>query len=266
VREQEKWRTPAPGKRVRWYGSLALALAVLAIAPYSSSAAAQPGQPPANSGTVQNRSIPPAIAQLPLTNQQGQTFTLGSFAGKTVMVVPFLTLCSDICPMTTGNLVQVERSLRHDNAASKVQIVEVSVDPGRDTPSRLAAYAQVAGVNWQLATETPAELAQLSRFFGFFYQQVPQGNPPAIDWLTGKPLTYDVNHSDGYVLVNPQGREVFDNAATPSFHGKLPAKLQHFLSAQGVQHLKNPPHPDWTPSDALAALGWVVGKPLPSSY
>ena len=55
------------------------------------------------------------------------------------MVVPFLTLCTDICPLTTGNLLQVEQSLRAARVADKVQIIELSVDPGRDTPARLAA-------------------------------------------------------------------------------------------------------------------------------
>ena len=244
---------------------LVAAVVALVLTWCSSSAAASPGRPPANSGTVESRAVPAAIAQLPLTNQEGQTFTLGSFAGKTVMVVPFLTLCSDICPMTTGNLLQVERALRHDGAASKVQIVEVSVDPGRDTPSRLAAYAHVASVDWELATETPAELAQLAQYFGFYYQVVPEDKPPDIDWLTGKPLTYDVTHSDGYALISPAGRERFVNNAAPDFHGKLPAKLRHFLSDQGVQHLKHPPQPDWTPRDALTALAWMVGKPLPGA-
>ena len=37
------------------------------------------------------------------------------------MVVPFLTLCTDICPLTTGNLLQVEQSLRAAHVAGKVQ-------------------------------------------------------------------------------------------------------------------------------------------------
>ena len=222
--------------------------------------------PSASSGLVQNRVIPAAIAQIPMTDQHGQTVTLASLRGKTVMIVPFLTLCTDICPMTTGNLVQVDRALVRARVASKVAIVEVSVDPGRDTVARLAAYAQLTGADWYLTTETPANLAELATYFGFYYEQVPEDNPPSIDWLTHQPLTYDINHSDGYVLVTPAGHQVFTNAGAPDFHGTLPPTLRRFLSAQGVDHLKHPPQPDWTPALALTALAWTVGKPLPASY
>jgi cytochrome oxidase Cu insertion factor (SCO1/SenC/PrrC family) len=242
----------------------ALLAAALVLASCSSSSSDPPGPPPASSGVVQNRPIPASVSQIPLTNQLGQTMTLASLQGKTVMVVPFLTLCSDICPMTTGNLGQVELALHQAGAASKVTIVEVSVDPGRDNVARLAAYAKITSATWYLTTEAPGDLAALAKYFGFYYQQTPQGDPPANDWLTGLPLTYDIDHSDGYVLINPAGHEVFANDASPDFHGTLPAKLKHFLSDQGISHLQHPAQPSWTPSDALTALGWVVKKPLPA--
>ena len=242
----------------------ALVAAALALTSCSSSSSDPPGPPPASSGVVQNRVIPASVSQIPLTDQHGQTLTLASLEGKTVMVVPFLTLCSDICPMTTGNLGQVEQAVHHAGAASKVAIVEVSVDPGRDDVARLAAYAKITDATWYLATETPNDLATLAKYFGFYYQQVPQDDSPAKDWLTGQPLTYDIDHSDGYALIDPAGHEVFANDASPDFHGTLPAKLKDFLSDQGVAHLRNPVQPSWTPADALTALGWVVKKPLPA--
>ena len=64
------------------------------------------------------------------------------------MVVPFLTLCTDICPLDTGNLLQVERALSGDGAAANVQLIELSIDPERDTPARLAAYSRLTGASW----------------------------------------------------------------------------------------------------------------------
>jgi protein SCO1/2 len=217
---------------------------------------------PPSDGDATNLQVPASIRNLPLTNQMSQTVTLASWPGKTVLLVPFLTLCQDICPMTTGNLLQVEHALQADHASSTVQIVELSVDPQRDTPARLAAYQQLTGLNWQLVTETPADLAAISKFFGFYYQVVPEDNPPGIDWWTGQPLTYDVNHSDGYVVINPAGIERFFTAAAPNFHGKLTPALKRFLSAQGRQHLKHPPTPNYTPSDILQALGWSMNHSL----
>jgi protein SCO1 len=218
--------------------------------------------PPADVGATSNRRVPASISELPLTNQDGQTLTLASWPKETVVLVPFLTLCSDICPMTTGNLLQTHHALRIDGAAKDVQIVELSVDPDRDTPFRLAAYAKLTGANWELVTEAPAELATIATFFGFFYQKVPEDNPPDIDWLTGQPLTYDIDHSDGFVIINPKGIERYVTGGAPDFHGTLDPTLRKFLSPLGDQHLRHPPNPSWTPADLLQALSWSMQRPL----
>ncbi len=181
------------------------------------------------------------------------------------MLVPFLTLCSDICPLTTGNLLEVQRSLDQSHAASKVQIVELSVDPTRDTQGRLASYAKLTGASWEMVTESDAALADISTFFGFLHQQVPQGNPPAVDWLTNQPLTYDVNHTDGYVLIDGSGFATFATGAGPGFHGTLNPTLYRFLSDQGIQNLNHPPQPAWTPTSALLSLGWMIGRSIPNA-
>jgi len=170
------------------------------------------------------------------------------------MLVPFLTLCQDSCPLTTGNLLQVEQSLRADHATAKVQIVELTIDPGRDTPARLAAYSKLTHSDWQLVTAPPGELARLAKFFGFYYQKVPETSRDARDWWTGKSLTYDVDHSDNYLVIDPAGVERVVQDAAPNFHGQLNPKLSKFLDALGRQHLKHAPQPDWTPTDALNAL------------
>jgi len=155
--------------------------------------------------------------------------------GKTVVLVPFLTLCTDICPLTTGDFSVVQRSLNADKASATVQLVELSVDPGRDSPARLAAYAKLTGASWQLVTETPTNLATIAKFFGFEYQTVPEGNPPATDWWTGKTLTYAVNHSNGYVIINSKGVERFATDAAPNYNGPLDPTIEKFLSPIGHQ-------------------------------
>jgi cytochrome oxidase Cu insertion factor (SCO1/SenC/PrrC family) len=216
-------------------------------------------------GTVIRRPIPAALRRLPLTNQSGKRVDLASWPGRTVLLVPFLTLCQDICPLTTGNLLAVQQSLSTDHAASNVQIVELTVDPGRDTPARLAAYAKLTHASWQLVTEPSAELRALQKFFGFYYQKVPEDKPPARDWWTGKPLTYDIDHSDNYFVIDPSAVERVIQDAAPDFRGKLNPKLYKFLDALGRQHLKHAPQPDWTPTDVLNALAVSVAKPLPLS-
>ena len=107
--------------------------------------------------------------------------------------------------MTTGNLVAAQQSLRADHAASSVQIVELTVDPGRDTPARLAAYAKLTGASWELVTEPPAELAGWRSSSGSTTRRCPRRTADARDWWTGKPLTYDVDHTDNYFVIDPAG-------------------------------------------------------------
>jgi protein SCO1/2 len=216
-------------------------------------------------GTTTHIPVPAGLLRLRLVNQHGRTVDLASWRGRSVLLVPFLTLCQDICPMTTGNLLAVQRSLRADHAAPEVQIVELSVDPRRDSPARLAAYAKLTGGSWQLVTESPAALARLAEFFGFSYRVAPEERPPARDWWTGKPLTYDVDHSDNYFVIDPAEVERVVQDAAPDFRGQLNPKLYRFLSPLGRQHLKAPAQPAWTPADALQALAVAVGKPLPIS-
>ncbi len=151
------------------------------------------------------------------------------------------------------------------DAASSVQIVELTVDPGRDSPARLAAYAKLTGASWELVTEPPAELRRLAKFFGFYYQKVPEDDPDARDWWTGKPLTYDVDHTDNYFVIDPTGAERVVQDGAPDFHGKLNPTLYNFLDELGRQHLKSPPQPDWTPANVLQALAVSVGRPLPAA-
>lgn len=212
----------------------------------------------AGPGTTVRLQVPAAVRRLPLVNQHGKTIDLAFWQGRTVLLVPFLSLCQDVCPLITGNLLQVEQSLHADHAASQVEIVELTIDPGRDTPARLRAYQQLTGADWQLVTERPAELRRLAKFFGFYYQKVPEENPPTKDWLTGKPLTYDVDHTDDYVVIDPSGVERVVNDAAPSFHGRLNPKLYKFLDGLGRQHLSHAPQPDWTPADVLQALALTM--------
>jgi len=248
-----------PRRRVLWPGAAAAVLAMV----LAGCSAGSPAQPPASSGTAETRAVPPSVSGLPLTDQHGATITLASLHGKTVMLVPFLTLCSDICPMTTGNLLAVEHALQAAHVAGRVEIVELTVDPDRDTQARLAAYAHLTGATWELVTGSSAELAAISGFFGFSSQKVPQDDPPAVDWWTGQPLTYDVNHSDGYVLIGPTGVQRFSTGSSPDFSGTLDPKLHAFLNREGLDHLAHPPQSGWTPTDALASLGWLLGTNVP---
>ena len=222
-----------------------------------------PVAPPSSDGHVVNRQLSPAVKRAVLVDQKGKRFTLGSLAGKNVFISPFLTLCADVCPFTTGNLAQVQASLDAAKQAGQTRIIEFTVDPGRDSVRRLAAYARSNGITWTLARSDKAGTAAMIKYFGYTAITRPLAHSKVIDPLTRLPTTYDVAHSDGYVIIDTNGTVRFVNAATPHFHGILPAKLRAFLSREGLNTLVKPDPRGWRPPGALAALSWVTGTEIP---
>jgi protein SCO1/2 len=247
---------------------IALGAAVLLLAPLGiwlavgSGAAAVPHSPSPSIGNVENRSLPSAIADLPLENQAGRTTTLGQLRGRVVMVVPFLTSCQEECPIMTGALLQVDQSIARDGLAHRVVIAEISVDPGRDTPARLAAYAALTGSNWPLLTGSSTTLAQLWHYFGVYYQRVAEGSPPGIDWETHQPYTYDVDHSDGFILLDTRLHVRFTAGGMVKV-SHIPRRLRTLLDGQGESNLEHPGGGSWTVSEGLDAIGWTLGRAIP---
>ena len=225
-------------------------------------AGATPPPPPANQGAIVNERPP---SQVPLTNQLGQNVTLAGLKGKVVVVAPFLSLCQDECPLITAAFIGLQRDLRAAGLARKVVFVEATVDPGRDTVARLAAYQKEFGADWDLWTGTPANVAAFWKAFGVASQQVPEDQPPHLDWFTGQPLTYDVDHTDGYFLIDAKGRERFIDINAPNLKGKLSRKLTALLNAGGVRGLNHPQQTAWTVNDALASISWLLGTTVPPS-
>ncbi len=180
-----------------------------------------PGPLPSRVGITENLAVPTSVLAIPLVNQHGQTTSLGAFRGKIVVLTSFLTSCQETCPLTTGAFLDMQRDLAAAGLAGKVTFIEASVDPGRDVPSRLAAYARVTGSTWPLLTGTPSNLAALWHYFGIYYKKVAEGSPPGIDWQTGKPYTYDVNHSDGFIVFDQKLHERFVTHETPFRGGPI---------------------------------------------
>jgi len=221
-----------------------------------------PGAPPPNQGLTLDQPTPQTV---PLVNQEGQTVTLAGLRGKVVVLAPFLSLCQDECPLVTGAFITMQRDLQAAGLAHRVVFVEATVDPGRDTVARLTAYQKEFGADWDLWTGTAANIAAFWKPFGVSYQIVPEEQPAKTDWLTGQPLTYDVDHTDGYILINQSGRERFVDASAPNEKGALNAKLRGLLNDGGLHDLQNPQAPSWTTADALAAVGWLLGTNIATS-
>lgn len=245
-------------------GLLLLAGAAATIGTVSAtSGSSPPGSPPAAIGDQLDRPIPNAIARAGFLDQQDHQVTLRNFAGRVVFLVPFLTSCQEECPITTGALEEIKRALVADHLDDKVAIVEVTVDPGRDTPERMSAYARLTGTSWPLLTASPNTIATLWHYFGIYYQVVPEASPPGIDWQTQRPYAYDVDHSDGFILLNPHLDERFVAAGMVS-GARVSPTLRSLLDSNGLSDLTHPGGGSWTVGEALDAIGWLAGQNVPS--
>ncbi len=272
----------------RWkstFWSLALSALVAggALSALPSGAAVKPAQPKASVGVATNIALSKAVANARFINQDGKPETLGSLRGKTVFLVPYLTLCGDTCPFTTGNMLQLQAKL-DQLRASNVEVVAIDVDPYRDSRARIAAYAKLIGANFQLWTEAGytskpyisfkeyaaknplgrgdrnANLTTLEKFFGWTVQVVPQDQPPPNDWMAPHdPLSYDINHSDGFWVIDAHQEVRFASGDLPAFTGKLSTVLSAFMGYKS--NIYNSPvyKGGWTPTEGLGAIEWVSG-------
>ncbi len=207
---------------------------------------------------------PRRVPSAPLINAQGKQTSLAAWRGKWVILAPSMTLCHEVCPLTTGALMEMVNDVRLAGLSKQVVIAEATVDPWRDSPYRLRAYEKLTGADFAMLTGTQSEIKQLWKFFGVYYVRVPQGTPPDIDWMTHKPETFDVQHTDAIFFIDPAGQERIVDDGMADVDGQLSPALKSLLSSEGVQNLEHPQFP-WTPAQALDDLYYLMNRTVPAS-
>jgi protein SCO1/2 len=242
-----------------------LLASVLVLSANSSFAASTPplvGHAAKAGGTILDVPIPNSLLSIPLVNAQGKKFTLASLKGKTIVMTDFLTLCNEVCPMTSVNMRDIGDAIAKSKLSNSILGLEVTVDPKRDTPARLKSYQALFGdSSWTLATGTSKGLSDLWSWFGA-YSAVQKADSGVIDWMTGKQITYDVNHSDVVVIIGPNlhwrwlalGAPAVSN---PQRKNVVPQKLFTYLSAAGKSNLVKPEQPFWSTQSVYGALNEI---------
>lgn len=223
--------------------------------------------PPAPSNAVGTRidaAVPKRVLSLPFQDSTGRTRHLSDFAGKLVVLSDSMTLCQESCPLDTSSVVSAARQVAGHGAADDVEFLTVTVDPRRDTPRRLAAYRSLfrpTPANWLTLTGSARDIRALWKAFGVYTKRVPDDTPAPRDWLTGKPLTYDIEHSDEVFFLDASSHERFILDGIPEVHGasSVPSTLYQFLSRDGRRNVLHPKRGAWTPTQALQVIDWLAG-------
>lgn len=214
-------------------------------------------------GAPLNRRVP----GLGLRNAAAGETSLPELRGRWVVLAPAMTLCNEVCPLTTGALLDLQSHLRAAGLVRRVTVVAVSVDPWRDTPRRLRAYRRLTGAGLRLWTGSVGRLRRFWRAFGVDFRRVPRARPAAIDWMTGRPERFDVEHGDGLFLLGPGGRERVAVTGPPELNGRLGTRLRRLLDARGKANLARAKG-GWSVGGVIADLRRLTGTrglPAPSS-
>lgn len=144
-------------------------------------------------GTIYTEPYPPA-SDFTLARADGSRFQLSGMRGKVVLLFFGYTSCPDICPTTLAELNQAMKGLKAEEAA-RVQVVFVTVDPGRDTPERAQEYVNHFNPDFIGLSGPEEELSKVWNAYGVF-REIVEGTSAAGDL---------VNHTARVTVVDGNG-------------------------------------------------------------
>lgn len=132
-----------------------------------------------------------------LTDHKGHPFDLGRLRGKWTFLFFGYTYCPDVCPTTLAQLARVrDKIVKQGGAGSDPQFVFVSVDPNRDTPTKLKQYVRHFDARFVGVTGVDRQIANLAGQLGARYEvRIKQGSD-----------NYPVYHTPAVYLVDPKAR------------------------------------------------------------
>tara|TARA_R110002049_G_scaffold67767_6_gene175858 strand:- start:1627 stop:2235 length:609 start_codon:yes stop_codon:yes gene_type:complete len=131
---------------------------------------------------------PRPIADFTLTSHGGEV-TAGAMRGHWQLLVLGFTQCPDLCPTT---LAELSRLLTLSGDA-QLRVFFVSVDPDRDSPAELAAYAAFFGDRITGITGEQQQLRELANSMGMDFRH------------SGAGTSLRISHSPTIALIGPNG-------------------------------------------------------------
>lgn len=125
-------------------------------------------------------------------DQNGRAVRLSDVAGEQTVVAMIYTSCTVTCPLIISALKRIEASLPANDTS--VRFVLVSIDPDRDTPGRLAAWAEETRLDtarWSLLAGSDATVRELAVTFDVRYQKQSDG---------------EIAHTNGFSIIDRSGQ------------------------------------------------------------
>ena len=178
------------------------------------------GQGVAGSSALTLDAIPSLAMPAPdftLTDQDGESLSLDDLSGKAVVVSFIFTHCPGPCPILAGILRDAQQLLP-EAVRARTHFVSVTLDPARDSPEVLRAYAGHRGIDttdWSLLTGTKPEVEDVLKRWGVASQVQADGN---------------IDHLVATFLVDPEGSIVERYLGTQHTAEDIVKDLERILS------------------------------------
>jgi protein SCO1/2 len=137
-----------------------------------------------------------------LVDQRGAPVHSTDLSGRLWLANFIYTTCTDTCPLLSASMGQVQESLKADGLfGTKTMLLSFSIDPERDTPAVLAAYAERFRSDpegWKMLTGDLEAVEQVAVQFklGRPIRLPPSEQNPAIN----------LAHSNRFILVDASGQ------------------------------------------------------------
>jgi protein SCO1 len=135
---------------------------------------------------------PRALPPVELVDAAGRPAGLETFRGRYSLLFFGFTNCPDVCPLTLKVLADARAELAARAPNAVPQVVFVSVDPGRDTPEKIAAYLGNFDTSFVGVTAEDARLAPLLSALGVTVEKHRHGGE-----------SYNVVHNSTVYVIGP---------------------------------------------------------------
>jgi protein SCO1/2 len=171
--------------------------------------------------TFQGSLIEPPMSayDFELPHGDADTFRLSDHRGQVVLIFFGYSNCPDFCPTTLADFNRIATEL--GDQAKDVTFVFVTVDPDRDTPEKVAAYASGFNPNFYGLSGTQTELEPILDAY-FVYASIS-----------------NVETADGYLVDHSTRTIVIDKAG--EFRATFPYGLGVDAITRDIQFLLNEP-------------------------
>jgi cytochrome oxidase Cu insertion factor (SCO1/SenC/PrrC family) len=196
------------------------------------------------------------------TDQTGAPVALSSLRGKVLVAAALDTHCHDTCPLYTALWADLQHVIRERGWGDRVAIAEISMDPDRDTPAELQAYATLTGASWPLLRADVATTFQFWLSLHASYSKGAPATPAPTDWYTGQPETYHLDHDSVAVIFDQNGDARYTLQGNPGLAHTLSPALQALLDPKKAAQIAETA--SWSIRDLLDRVDTVLGLPTES--